>query len=234
LRSHQRDAAEGRVGVLGNVSRRPESAADRRARGQTAPEDFAHSSFSVPEERGMGSGDRRLLEGDQLGAADYNEGNIAAPDQLVAPGLTSTFARGFITVALWGSKTEPVGVLSPEDDRNKAPGERTRESGVRGSATSGGAPGSCEPSPSYLVWISERPRLVFCRLRRNDRPRPCDSFDPNNRNGGALLDAGPKLRDDKKERASRPAAGSGSSREVQELPEVEAVQAWHWFDPVRR
>jgi hypothetical protein len=71
----------------------------------------------------MGSGDRRLLEGDQLGAADYNEGNIAAPDQLVAPGLTSTFARGFITVALWGSKTEPVGVLSPEGDPDKAPGE---------------------------------------------------------------------------------------------------------------
>ena len=52
------------------------------------------------------------------------------------PGFTSTFIRGFIPVARRGSQTEPVNVLSPEDDRNKAPDERTlystRESGDQG------------------------------------------------------------------------------------------------------
>src|SRR4051812_12610028 len=55
----------------------------------------------------------------------------AAPPGKGYPGLTSTFARGFIGVALRTPKPGHTPPLSPEGDGSKAPGERTRESGVR-------------------------------------------------------------------------------------------------------
>ena len=58
-----------------------------------------------------------------------------------SPGLTSTFARGFISVALRAPAADREPTLEPASgDCNKAPGERTRESGDKGGATTAHLP----------------------------------------------------------------------------------------------
>jgi hypothetical protein len=65
------------------------------------------------------------------------------------PGLASTLARGFIIIALRAQKAAGLLCWSPQGDHDKAPGERTRESGEPGG----------------------RPRtILICSLPRSKRP----------------------------------------------------------------